>query len=75
MPGWGTKSITKGPKGDIYNPGLGAGWVLISGEGCNIWTPTSIISAQQLAKAKDYVKSGGKLDAIKSKYSLTKNII
>jgi len=32
----------------------------------------AIISAQQLAKAKDYVKSGGKLDAIKSKYSLTK---
>ena len=32
----------------------------------------AIISAQQLAKAKDYVKSVGKLDAIKSKYSLTK---
>jgi len=32
----------------------------------------AIISAQQLAKAKDYVKSGGKLDAIKSKYSLTR---
>ena len=32
----------------------------------------AIISAQQLAKARDYVKSGGKLDAIKSKYSLTK---
>ena len=35
-------------------------------------TQKAIISAQQLAKAKDYVKSGGKLDAIKSKYSLTK---
>ena len=35
-------------------------------------TEKAIISAQQLAKAKDYVKSGGKLDAIKSKYSLTK---
>ena len=32
----------------------------------------AILSAQQLAKAQDYVKSGGKLDAIKSKYSLTK---
>ena len=44
---WGTKSITKGPKGDIDNPGLGAGWVLISREGYNILTPTSIMSAQQ----------------------------
>ena len=35
-------------------------------------TEKAIISAQQLAKAKDYVKSGGRLDAIKSKYSLTK---
>ncbi len=35
-------------------------------------TQKAIISAQQLSKAKDYVKSGGKLDAIKSKYSLTK---
>jgi len=35
-------------------------------------TEKAIISAKQLAKAKDYVKSGGKLDAIKSKYSLTK---
>jgi len=35
-------------------------------------TEKAIISAQQLSKAKDYVKSGGKLDAIKSKYSLTK---
>jgi len=32
------------------------------------------ISAQQLQKAKDYVKSGGKLDAIKAKYNLTKEI-
>ena len=32
----------------------------------------SSITADQLAKAKDYVKSGGKLDAIKSKYQLTK---
>ena len=30
------------------------------------------ISTAQLIKAKEYVKSGGKLDAIKSKYSLTK---
>ena len=30
------------------------------------------ISSAQLLKAKEYVKSGGKLDAIKSKYSLTK---
>ena len=30
------------------------------------------ISTAQLLKAKEYVKSGGKLDAIKSKYSLTK---
>ena len=45
--GWGTKSITRGPNGDIDNPGLGAGWVLISREGYNIWTPTSIMSAQQ----------------------------
>ena len=35
-------------------------------------TEKAIISANQLAKAKDYVKSGGKLDAIKSKYKLTK---
>ena len=35
-------------------------------------TEKAIISAQQLSKAKDYVKSGGKLDAIKSKYKLTK---
>jgi len=30
------------------------------------------ISTAQLLKAKEYVKSGGKLDAIKSKYKLTK---
>ena len=30
------------------------------------------ISSAHFLKAKDYVKSGGKLDAIKSKYSLTK---
>ena len=30
------------------------------------------ISTVQLTKAKEYVKSGGKLDAIKSKYKLTK---
>ena len=30
------------------------------------------ISTAQLIKAKEYVKSGGNLDAIKSKYSLTK---
>ena len=34
-------------------------------------TEKAIISAQQLAKAKDYVKSGGQLNAIKSKYKLT----
>ena len=32
------------------------------------------ISAQQLQKAKDYVKSGGKVAAIKAKYNLTKEI-
>ena len=32
----------------------------------------SAISTAQLIKAKEYVKSGGKLDAIKSKYQLTK---
>ena len=37
-----------------------------------LYTQKTIISAQQLAKAKDYVKSGGQLDAIKSKYKLTK---
>ena len=37
-----------------------------------LYTEKTIISAQQLAKAKDYVKSGGQLDAIKSKYKLTK---
>ena len=35
-------------------------------------TEKAIISAQQLSKAKEYVKSGGQLNAIKSKYSLTK---
>jgi len=35
-------------------------------------TEKAIISAKQLAKAKDYVKSGGQLNAIKSKYKLTK---
>ena len=30
------------------------------------------ISKAQLTKAKEYVKSGGQLDAIKSKYKLTK---
>jgi len=35
-------------------------------------TEKAIISAQQLAKAKDYVKSGGKVEAIKAKYSLSK---
>lgn len=37
-----------------------------------LYTEKAIISAQQLAKAKDYVKSGGQLNAIKSKYKLTK---
>jgi len=32
----------------------------------------SQITAQQLAKAKDYIKAGGKLDAIKAKYALSK---
>ena len=32
------------------------------------------ISAQQLQKAKDYVKSGGKVEAIKAKYKLTKEV-
>tara|TARA_R110002153_G_scaffold111374_1_gene253005 strand:- start:422 stop:976 length:555 start_codon:yes stop_codon:yes gene_type:complete len=32
------------------------------------------ISAHQLQKAKDYVKSGGKVEAIKAKYNLTKEI-
>ncbi len=34
--------------------------------------PQAAISTAQLIKAKEYVKSGGKLDAIKSKYKLTK---
>ena len=29
------------------------------------------ITGRQLAQAKDYVKSGGKIDAIKAKYQLT----
>ena len=32
------------------------------------------ISAQQLQKAKDYVKSGGKVEAIKAKYKLSKEV-
>ena len=32
------------------------------------------ISAQQLQKAKDYIKSGGKVEAIKAKYKLTKEV-
>ena len=35
-------------------------------------TTQAAISSAQLLKAKEYVKSGGKLDAIKSKYKLTK---
>ena len=35
-------------------------------------TERAIISAKQLAQAKDYVSNGGKLEAIKSKYKLTK---
>ena len=34
----------------------------------------SAISAQQLQKAKEYVKSGGKVEAIKAKYNLTKEV-
>jgi hypothetical protein len=30
------------------------------------------LSGQALEKAKDYIKSGGKIEAIKSKYNLTK---
>jgi len=30
------------------------------------------ITAEQLAKAKDYVKAGGKIEAIKAKYALSK---
>jgi hypothetical protein len=30
------------------------------------------ITAEQLAKAKDYVKAGGKINAIKAKYALSK---
>ena len=32
----------------------------------------SSITADQLAKAKDYIKAGGKLDLIKAKYALSK---
>ena len=32
------------------------------------------ISAQQLQKSKDYVKSGGKVEAIKAKYKLSKEV-
>ena len=32
------------------------------------------ITADQLAKAKDYVKAGGKIDAIKAKYALSKEV-
>ena len=32
----------------------------------------SSITADQLAKAKDYVKAGGKIEAIKAKYALSK---
>ena len=32
----------------------------------------SSITAEQLAKAKDYVKAGGKIEAIKAKYALSK---
>ena len=32
----------------------------------------SSITADQLAKAKDYIKAGGKIDAIKAKYALSK---
>ena len=32
------------------------------------------ISAVQLQKAKDYIKSGGKVEAIKAKYKLTKEV-
>ena len=34
----------------------------------------STITTVQLAKAKEYVKSGGKVEAIKAKYNLTKEI-
>ena len=32
------------------------------------------ISAQQLQKAKDYIKSGGKVEAIKAKYKLSQEV-
>ena len=34
-------------------------------------TSTPTITGRQLAQAKDYIKSGGKIDAIKKKYQLT----
>ena len=32
------------------------------------------MSSDQVAKAKEFIKSGGKIDAIKAKYSLTKEV-
>ncbi len=32
------------------------------------------MSSDQLTKAKQFIKSGGKIDAIKAKYSLTKDV-
>ena len=32
------------------------------------------MSSDQVAKAKQFIKSGGKIDAIKAKYSLTKEV-
>jgi hypothetical protein len=32
------------------------------------------MNATQIAKAKDFIKSGGKLEAIKAKYVLTKEV-
>ena len=42
--------------------------------GKNKFAPKSktSITAEQLAKAKDYVKAGGKVEAIKAKYALSK---
>jgi hypothetical protein len=37
-------------------------------------TPKIAISAVQLQKAKEYIKSGGKVEAIKAKYKLTKEV-
>ena len=44
----------------------------INTHGKNKTITQKAISTAQLIKAKEYVKSGGNLDAIKSKYSLTK---